>query len=177
LWSGEGEIAVLIVSAAMQLQQSLLGRFNLAICTAFWCNGVAAESNPAGKDLISEGFRTVDDNIPGCHKGQTELLASMDIDGSKQCSPAMAGNPSRVEALTARNLRPVKDQKGTDSVPKKMENCEGRHRQPTVKKRLSSVRENVLTTLREFRVIYKKLLEEEEAKLRERGHGLRHRIR
>jgi euchromatic histone-lysine N-methyltransferase len=34
------------------------------------------------------------------------------------------------------------------------------------------VRENVLTTLREFRIIYKKLLEEEQIKWRERGHGL-----
>jgi hypothetical protein len=73
----------------------------------FRCNDVAAESNPAGKDCISEGFRTIDDNIPGCHRGQTELLASMDIDGSKQCT-VLAGNSSRVEALTARNLRPVK---------------------------------------------------------------------
>jgi hypothetical protein len=58
-------------------------------------------------------------------------------------------------------------------VPKKREICKGRHRQPTVKKRLSSVKGNVVTTLLEFRVINKKLLVEEEVELRERGHGLR----
>jgi hypothetical protein len=165
----------------------------------FQCNGISEGSNPAGKDCISEGFRTVDGTVRGCRKGckslvpwrfqigykpkwnkflsesdeQIELPASMDIDGSKQHSPAMAGNPSRVKVSAARNHPSVKVQKGTGSVPKKMNNYKDSHRKPTVKRKISFVSENVMKTLREFRVIYKKLMEEEKTKLREGGHGLR----
>jgi hypothetical protein len=58
-------------------------------------------------------------------------------------------------------------------VPKKMNNYKDSHRKPTVKRKISFVSENVMKTLREFRVIYKKLMEEEKTKLREGGHGLR----
>jgi hypothetical protein len=164
----------------------------------FQRNGISEGSNPAGKDYISEGFRTVDGTVLGCRKGrksvvpwrfqigyrpkwnkfrsgsdeQTDLLASMDIDGSKQYAPAMAGNPSRVEVSAARNHPLVKVQKGTGPVPKKRNNYKDSHRKPTVKRKISFIRENVMTTLWEFRVIYKKLLEEENTKLWE-GGGLR----
>lgn len=97
----------------------------------------------------------------------------MVTDGSRQCASAMAGNTSQVKVSAARNRPSVKVQKEIGSVPKKRKSgMVGRH-QKMQKKRISLVRENVLTTLREFRVIYKKLLEEEETKWRERGFGLR----
>ncbi|KAK3154780.1 hypothetical protein QOZ80_2BG0195010 [Eleusine coracana subsp. coracana] len=161
----------------------------------FQCNGAAEESNLAGKGCTSECFRTADGTIPGCHKGRKLLatwrfgckpenklwsgsdertdLPSMATDESKQCASSRAGSPSGVTVSAARDCPSVKVKKETGSVSKKRKSgMDGRH-QPMQKKRNSLVRENVLTTLREFRVIYKKLLEEEETKWRERGYGLR----
>ncbi|XP_062217785.1 histone-lysine N-methyltransferase, H3 lysine-9 specific SUVH5-like [Phragmites australis] len=168
----------------------------------FQYNGAAKESNSSGKDCNSEGFRTGDGTLLGCrkrhkavapwrfligykpkwslglcsgngYKRQTEAPASKVRDGSKQCAPAMARNPSRVRVSAARNRPSVKVQKGTGSSPKKRKTNKDSHHQVMPNNKNSLTRENVLTTLREFRIIYRKLLEEEETKWRARGLAIR----
>ncbi|TVU29003.1 hypothetical protein EJB05_20545, partial [Eragrostis curvula] len=162
----------------------------------FQCDGTA-ESNSVGKDFISVGFRAGDSTVPGCRKGRKAVVPwrfkigykpkwslgmcpgdgsngqTEGTDGSKQSACAMASNPSGVEVSAARKRSSVKVQKGTGSVPKKRKTYKDHNHQAVPKSRISLVRENVLTTLREFRVIYKKLLEIEETKWKERGHELR----
>uniref|UniRef100_A0A0E0K317 Histone-lysine N-methyltransferase n=1 Tax=Oryza punctata TaxID=4537 RepID=A0A0E0K317_ORYPU len=92
-------------------------------------------------------------------------------------------NRSRVKVvLVSSDHSSVEVQKRTGSVPRKMKvNSDGRYpvdryvRCPAIpnNKRVAIARESVLVSLQEFRVIYRKLFEEERAKWRERGHGLR----
>ncbi|KAL6659084.1 hypothetical protein ACP70R_003124 [Stipagrostis hirtigluma subsp. patula] len=167
----------------------------------FQCDGAAEDSDPAGKDCNSEGFKTADGAVMGCRKGRkalapwrfltgfkrkwlqdssswngsngkTEDQTASDKDGLRQCAPAVASNHSIVPVSADSNKRSsVKIQKGTRSAQKKRKVDKDERHQRMPNHRTTVVRERVLTTLREFRIIYKTLLDEEEAKSRERGHG------
>ncbi|CAL4886363.1 unnamed protein product [Urochloa decumbens] len=104
------------------------------------------------------------DLLSGNRSGETEEPTAGD--GSNKRAPAMARNGPSLKGSATSGRRSAKVQKGTGSAPKKRKVDKDDHR-------ISLVRENVLTKLREFRIIYKKLLEEEEVKWRGRGHGVK----
>ncbi|CAL5056828.1 unnamed protein product [Urochloa decumbens] len=104
------------------------------------------------------------DLLSGTRSGETEEPTVED--GLSKRAPAMARNGPNLKGSATSGQRPAKVQKGTGSAPKKRKVDKDDHR-------ISLVRENALTKLREFRIIYKKLLEEEEVKWRERGHGVK----
>ncbi|OEL28559.1 hypothetical protein BAE44_0010422 [Dichanthelium oligosanthes] len=159
----------------------------------FKCNADAEESNSVVKDCNLEGSRT-EGTLPGLRKGHKALApwrfqagykpkwlqdlfsgnrsgeneepASKVGDGSSKRAPGMARNFPCLKGRATKGQRLVKVQKGTGSAPKKRKIDKDDHRS-------SLVRENVLTKLREFRIIYKTLLEEEEVKWRGGGHVVR----
>ncbi|XP_006648891.1 histone-lysine N-methyltransferase, H3 lysine-9 specific SUVH6-like [Oryza brachyantha] len=92
----------------------------------------------------------------------------------KQCASAAGRNDSREKVSVTSDHSSVKVGKQTGSVSKKMKVNRYCHCQVIPKnKRVSTTRENILVSLQEFRIIYRKLLQEEQAKWRERGKGLR----
>lgn len=157
------------------------------------CNGTAEQRDSVGEDCSLQFLMNGDGTIPGLRKGRKavaqwrfqtgykpkwarDLLSgnrsgeiegpvSMVGDGSSKSAPVMAYNRSHIKG-SATGGHHSKVQKGTGSAPKKRKVHEDDHR-------TSLVRENMLTKLREFRIIYKKLLEEEEVKWSGRGHGVR----
>lgn len=163
----------------------------------FQNNGAAGKIDSVVKHGSLEEFRTGDGTVPGCRKGRKAVvpwrfqtgykpkwsqgLSSGNMSNGKTEGPVYAGDELRNRAPARSNLRglatsarpSVKSQKGTGLAPKKRKVEKNDHHQATKNNRLSFMRENVLTTLREFRIIYKKLMEEEEVKWREKGHGLR----
>ncbi|WVZ74389.1 hypothetical protein U9M48_022573 [Paspalum notatum var. saurae] len=168
----------------------------------FLNNGAAEDINSAAKDCNSEGFRTGEGTVPGCRKGRKTVVpwrfqigyepkGSQDLfsgnrsNGKTEHPVSKVGDESRKRALAVARNRPhlrgsaisgrpsIKAQKGTGSAPKKRKVDKDGCHQATKNNRISFIRENVLTSLREFRIIYKQLLEEEEVKWRERGNGLR----
>ncbi|XP_066328141.1 histone-lysine N-methyltransferase, H3 lysine-9 specific SUVH5-like [Miscanthus floridulus] len=165
----------------------------------FQNNGPAEETNLAVNN--SEGFMTSEGTVPGCRKGRKAVVPwrfqigyqpkwSRDLfsgnrsngeaedptskvgDGSRKAAPAMACNHSRLKGSATSRRSSVRIPKGTGSAPKKRKVDKDDQYEAMADNRISVVRENVLTTLREFRIVYKKLLEEEQIKWRERGHGL-----
>ncbi|PAN07369.1 hypothetical protein PAHAL_1G330100 [Panicum hallii] len=153
--------------------------------------GDDAESNFVGKDCNLEDFRTgvpglrkgrkavapwrfqtgykpkwAQDSLSGNRSGETEEPAFTVRAGLSKRAPVMASNSPCLKGLASGGQRSLKVQKGTSPAPKKRKVDKDDHR-------ISLVRENVLTKLREFRIIYKKLLEEEEVKCRGKGHGVR----
>ncbi|KAL6633867.1 hypothetical protein ACP70R_026538 [Stipagrostis hirtigluma subsp. patula] len=165
----------------------------------FQCNGAAKEIDLAGKDCNSEGLKTGDGTVMGCRKGRkalvpwrflngnkrkwlqdscsqngsngkTEDQTAKTKDGSRQYAPTVARHHSSVQVSAASKRPSVKIQKGTSSAPKKRKVDKDEHHQVKPNNRTTLFREKVLTTLQEFRIIYKTLLDEEEAKSRERGH-------
>ncbi|RLM78690.1 histone-lysine N-methyltransferase, H3 lysine-9 specific SUVH5-like [Panicum miliaceum] len=153
--------------------------------------GDDAESNFVGKDCNLEDFRTgvpglrkgrkafapwrfqtgykpkwAQDSLSGNRSGETEEPAFTVRAGLSKRAPVMASNRPCLKGSASGGQRSLKVQKGTSPAPKKRKVDKDDHR-------ISLVRENVLTKLREFRIIYKKLLEEEEVKCRGKGHGVR----
>ncbi|CAD6250063.1 unnamed protein product [Miscanthus lutarioriparius] len=104
--------------------------------------------------------------------GEAEDPTSKVGDGSRKDAPAMARNHSRLKGSATSGRSSVRIPEGTGSAPKKRKIDKDDQYEATANNRISVVGENVLTTLLEFRIIYKKLLEEEQIKWRERGHGL-----
>ncbi|CAO2039905.1 unnamed protein product [Urochloa humidicola] len=133
----------------------------------FMCNDTREESN----SIHLEDFRTFEGTVPGLRNGRKAVAPWRFQTGytPKWAQEPTVGDGKRASAV-ARNgpglKRSVKVQKGTGSAPKKRKVDKDDHR-------IFVVRENVLTKLREFRIIYKKLLEEEEVKWRGRGHGVK----
>lgn len=167
----------------------------------FQCNGAAEESNSAAKDCNSESFRTGGGAVTGYRKGRKSVApwrfqirykrpssegfcsgngsdgrpgtTTSVRDGSSQCAPATGRHRSSLRVSAASNHSSVKIQKETASVPKKRKIDKDDHRQVMPNNRFAVTRESVMASLREFRIIYRKLLEEEETKWKKRGHGLR----
>ncbi|CAN6374425.1 unnamed protein product [Urochloa humidicola] len=127
-----------------------------------------------------EDFRISEGTVPGLRNGRkavapwrfqtgyTPKWAQEPTvgDGSSKRARAKARNVPGLNGSATSGQRSVKVQKGTGSAPKKRKVDKDDHR-------ITLVRENVLTKLREFRIIYKKLLEEEEVKWRGRRHGVK----
>ncbi|CAN6279389.1 unnamed protein product [Urochloa humidicola] len=158
----------------------------------FECIDAAEESNSVAKGCHLEDFRTFEGTVPGLRKGRKavapwrfqtgyrpkwaqDLLSANTSgeteeptvgDGLSKRAPAMPRNGPSLKGSATSGQHSAKIQKGTGPAPKKRKVHKDDHR-------ISLVRENVLTKLREFRIIYKKLLEEEEVKWRERGHGVK----
>ncbi|KAF8693013.1 hypothetical protein HU200_039384 [Digitaria exilis] len=158
------------------------------------CNGAAEEGNSVGKGCTLQGFMTGQCTALGLRKGrkavvpwrfqigykpkwaqdlfsgnrsrQTEETAFKVGDGPSQRAPVMANNRPPLKGSASSGQHSLKVQKGTGSAPKKRKVDQDNHR-------ISTVRQNVLSKLREFRIVYKKLLEDEEVKGTGRGHGVR----
>lgn len=138
------------------------------------CDGAAEEGNSVGKDCNLHGFMAGQGTILGLRKGrkavvpwrfqigykpkwaqdlfsgnrsrQTEVPAFTVGDGQSQRAPVMARNRPCVKGSASSGQRSLKVQKGTGSAPKKRKVDQDNHI-------ISAVRQNVLSKLREFRII------------------------
>jgi euchromatic histone-lysine N-methyltransferase len=157
------------------------------------CNDTVEQRDSAGEDCSLQFLMNGNSNVPGVRKGykavaswrfqsgykpkwahdllsgnrsgETEGPVSAVGDGSIKNAPVVACNRSHLKG-SATGGHHSKVQKGTGSALKKRKVDKDGHS-------TSLVRENMLTKLREFRIIYKKLLEDEEAKWKGRGHSMK----